>query len=110
MTVKKLIPFKQKGSFLVEILVAVFLLAVLISAITPLLSVSYQVIMDGGRKSKTGYDTQQVLEERINNADYDETGDFKIFFTNNSGGSYTAEIGEVGIIEEDSLTYIKKKQ
>mgnify|MGYP001334066919 CR=1 FL=1 len=102
-------PLTKKGFSLVEVLVAMAIFSIFIAASVSLFTTSFEGIMESGGKSKNIYEDQKVLEENIDDEtfdDYDEQGNFKIFFSNESGDSFTVEIDDVGFINEGSLTYI----
>ncbi len=90
--------FSQKGFSLIEILVAMVILAIFIAASAPLLSSSYKGIMMSGEKSVDTYISQKELEEMVFSRNPDS--DFIIFFDK----GYTMEINknDIEIIENES--------
>ncbi|ACA59474.1 prepilin-type N-terminal cleavage/methylation domain-containing protein [Candidatus Desulforudis audaxviator] len=103
---KSRFPSTHRGFSLVEIIVAVALLAIFIAAAAVLLSASFKGIMDSGEKSRLIYHTQQVLEEKISRNDVARKADFEISFSTRTGDNYLMRIDDAGIVEEGSLVCI----
>lgn len=99
-------PLAHKGFSLVEIIVAVALLAIFVAATTSLLNVSFKGIMDSGEKSKLNYNAQQVLEEQIRNNAIDRNTNFEILFSTGAGENFLMRINDAGIVEEGSLVCV----
>lgn len=101
----------QKGFSLIEVLIAIFVLAIILVATVSIFATSYMGIIYSGHESKEIYNIQQQLEEKINNSDYDFEGNIKMFFMDDNGQSYPipSEGIDVGIIKQGSLMYITSK-
>ncbi|GAB6182086.1 hypothetical protein JCM14036_34050 [Desulfotomaculum defluvii] len=88
-----------KGFTLMEIMIAMSVIAIIIAAFAPLLSSSYSAIFSAGRQSNTLYTIQQKLESDI--AGYDNTGEetLNLYFTN-----FTLNVQGAKIIKNEKYT------
>lgn len=92
---------KQKGFTLVEVIVAMALLAIIITFTSPLILHSYERIMWSRTESVSIYEKQRNLETKIDDNDISGTGSAVI----NSGAPIS-----VDIFQEGSLIYFRKEQ
>ncbi|EEG78386.1 type IV pilus modification PilV family protein [Dethiobacter alkaliphilus] len=62
----------EKGFSLVEVIVALAILAILVAALTPLFTFSFTNIFSGGRKSSAQYRAHEAMENKFAGIGVDE--------------------------------------
>lgn len=90
-----------KGISLLEIVVALALLAIFVAAFTPLIVNSYEAIMWSGEKSVAVYEKQEQMEAKIISDAYNTTGIVRL-----NGGAPV----NVKVFEDGSLKYFILKE
>ena len=78
---------RKKGFTLIEIILAIAILAILIIAFTPSFMTAFRWITDAGKNSATMYNSQNVLENLIVAGTIETSDRLTLTFTDSGGGT-----------------------